>query len=127
VGWIGRLYASSDALGELVLRLGKRAFLAVAIAGGTGFATWAVPFTGELGIAPLWTLLLCWALLFGLATRPVAPILSAVAPIALSTGTPIDLKSLWRSCYSRRRGRGGLSLDSVAMCWAGVTCGCLQR
>jgi hypothetical protein len=88
VGWIGRLHASSDALGELVLRLGTRVFLAVAIAGGAGFAAWPVPFIGESGTAPLWTLLLCWTLLFGLATRPVALILSAVAPIALSTGIP---------------------------------------
>ncbi len=53
VRWISRLYISSDALGELVLALGTRVFLAVAIAGGTGFATWPVPFTGELGTAPL--------------------------------------------------------------------------
>ena len=88
VRWISRLYISSDALGELVLRLGTRVFLAVAIAGGAGFAAWPVPFTGDSGTAPLWTLLLCWTLLFGLATRPVALILSAVAPIALSSSIP---------------------------------------
>jgi hypothetical protein len=88
VRWISRLYISSDALGELVLRLGTRVFLAVAIAGGAGFAAWPVPFTGDSGTAPLWTLLLCWTLLFGLATRPVALILSAVAPIALSSRIP---------------------------------------
>src|ERR1700730_11649765 len=72
---ISQLYAASDTLGERVLPLGTRVFLATAIAGGTGVAMWPVPFTGELVTAPVSLLLLCWALLLGVATRPVALIL----------------------------------------------------
>ena len=45
---------------------------------GTGIAAWPVPLTGELVTAPWRLLLLCWALLFGVATRPVAVLLERV-------------------------------------------------
>src|SRR5271154_6385557 len=62
-----RLYAWSDALGNFALPLGTRLYLALAIAGGTGFAMWPLPLTGDLVTAPWSMLLLCWALLLGLA------------------------------------------------------------
>ncbi|HXA54895.1 MAG TPA: hypothetical protein VNV37_08485, partial [Solirubrobacteraceae bacterium] len=86
---ISRLYAWSDALGDFVLPVGTRLYLALAIAGGTGFAMWPVPLTGELVTAPWSMLLLCWALLLGVATRPVAVLLCALAPpIVLSSVAP---------------------------------------
>jgi Sigma-70, region 4 len=62
-----RLYAWSDALGDFALPLGTRLYLVLAIAGGTGLAVWPVPLTGELVTAPWWLLLLCLALLLGVA------------------------------------------------------------
>ena len=76
---ISRLYAWNDALGDFVLPVGTRLYLALAIAGGTGFAMWPVPLTSELVTAPWSMLLLCWALLLGVATRPVAVLLCALA------------------------------------------------
>ena len=117
---ISRLYAASDALGELVLPLGTRVILAIAIAGGTGFAMWPVPFTGELVTAPWWTLLLCWALLLGLGTRPVALILCALAPpIVLSAGIPDRFEVTLLLLLIAAKGAGKLSLDGAASCWAG--------
>ena len=113
---ISRLYAASDALGELVLPLGTRVTLAIAIAAGIGFAMWPVPFTGELVTAPWWTLLLCWALLFGLGTRPVALILCVIAPqIVLYAKFEVTLLLLLIAA----NGAGRVSVDALAACWAG--------
>ena len=118
---ISRLYAASDALGELVLPLGTRVILAIAIAAGTGFAMWPVPFTGELVTAPWWTLLLCWALLFGLGTRPVALILCALAPpIVLSANTPDQFEVTLLLLLIAAKGAGRVSVDALASCWAGT-------
>lgn len=118
---ISRLYAASDALGELVLPLGTRVILAVAIAAGTGFAMWPVPFTGALVRAPWWTLLLCWALLLGLGTRPVALIFCALAPpIFLSANTPDPLEVALLLLLIAAKGAGKLSVDALASRWAGT-------
>src|SRR5277367_6433450 len=112
---ISRLYAASDALGELVLPLGTRVILAIAIAAGTGFAMWPVPFTGELVTAPWWTLLLCWAFLLGLGTRPVALILCAIGPaIVLPSGVPDRSEVTLLLLLLAAKGAGWLSLDSAA-------------
>jgi uncharacterized membrane protein YphA (DoxX/SURF4 family) len=117
---ISRLYAASEALAELALPLGARVYLAIAIAGGTGFALWPAPFTGELVTAPWWTLLLCWALVLGLTTRPVALILCAVAPpIVLSAGAPHQFEITLMLLLLAAKGAGQLSLDAVAVWWTG--------
>jgi NADH:ubiquinone reductase (H+-translocating) len=116
-----RLYARSDALGDFALPLGTRLYLAIAIAGGTGFAEWPVPFTGELVTAPWWLLLLCWALLFGVATRPVAVLLCALAPpILLSGGTLDRFEVTLLLLLLAANGAGWLSLDRLAARWAGT-------
>ncbi len=114
-----RLYARGDALGDVVLPLGTRLCLAIAIAGGTGFAIWPVPLTGELVTAPWWLLLLCWALLFGVATRPVALLLCALAPpILLSVEAPDPFEVTLLLLLLATKGAGWLSLDGLASRWA---------
>ena len=116
---ISRLYAWSDALGDFVLPVGTRLYLALAIAGGTGFAMWPVPLTGELVTAPWSMLLLCWALLLGLATRPVAVLLCALAPpIVLSGVAPDRFEVTLLLLLLAAKGAGWLSLDGLAARWA---------
>src|ERR1700722_15236840 len=116
---VSRIYAGSDTLGELVLPLGTRVFLAIAIAGGTGFASWPVPVTGELVTAPWWTLLLCWALLVGLGTRPAALILCVVAPsIVLPSDVPDRFEVALLLLLLAAKGAGRLSLDHAVACLA---------
>ena len=117
--WVTQLYASSDALGEIVLPLGTRVFLAIVIASGAGFASWLVPFTGELVTAPWWTLLLCWGLLLGLGTRPAAIILCAVAPPIVIPGAVLDrFEVALLLLLLAAKGAGRLSLDSAVTCIA---------
>src|ERR1700733_5399082 len=114
-----RLYARSDALGDFVLPFGTRLYLALAIAGGTGFAAWPVPVTIELVTAPWSILLLCWALLLGVATRPVAVLLCALAPpIVLSSVAPDRFEIALLLLLLAAKGAGWLSLDGLAARWA---------
>jgi NADH dehydrogenase FAD-containing subunit len=116
---ISRLYACGDAFGDFALPFGTRLYLALAIAGGTGFAMWPVPFTGELVTAPWSMLLLCWAILLGLATRPVALLLCALAPpIVLSGVAPDRFEVTLLLLLLAAKGAGWLSLDGVAVRWA---------
>jgi NADH dehydrogenase/putative oxidoreductase len=116
---ISRLYAASDALGELVLPLGTRVALAIAIAAGTGFAMWPVPFTGALVTAPWWTLLLCWALLFGAGTRSVALIVCVIAPpIVLSANNQGQFEVSLLLLLIAANGAGRVSVDGLASGWA---------
>jgi NADH dehydrogenase FAD-containing subunit len=116
---ISRLYAASDTLGERVLPLGTRVFLATAVAGGTGVAMWPVPVTGALVTAPWPLLLLCWALLLGVATRPAALILCAIAPpIVLSAGISDRFEVVVLLLLLAVKGAGELSLDGAASSWA---------
>lgn len=116
---ISRFYAWSDALGDLVLPVGTRLYLALAIAGGAGLAMWPVPFTGELVTAPWSMLLLCWALLLGVATRPVAVLLCVLAPpILLSGVAPDRFEVTLLLLLLAAKGAGWLSLDGVAVRWA---------
>ncbi len=115
---ISRLYTASDALAELALPLGTRVYLAIAIAGGTGSAAWRAPFTGELVTAPWWTLLLCWALVLGLTTRPVALLLCALAPpTVLSVGAPHPFGITLMLLLLAAKGAGQLSLDALGSRW----------
>ena len=114
-----RLYARCDALGDFTLPLGTRLYLAIAIAGGTGLAVWPVPFSGELVTAPWWLLLLCWALLFGLAAQPVAVLLCGLAPpLLLSGGTADRFEVTLLLLLLAAKGAGWLSLDGLAVRWA---------
>jgi NADH dehydrogenase FAD-containing subunit len=116
---ISRLYAWSDALGDFVLPAGTRLYLALVIAGGTGFAMWPVPLTSELVTAPWSMLLLCWALLLGVATRPVAVLLCALAPpIVLSGVVPDRFEVTLLLLLLAAKGAGWLSLDGLAARWA---------
>jgi NADH dehydrogenase/putative oxidoreductase len=116
-----RLYHWSDALGADALPLGTRLCLAVAIAQGTGFAVWPVPFTGELVTAPWWLLLLCWALLFGVATRAVAVLLCALSmPILLAAVVPDRFDVTLLLLLLAAHGAGRLSLDGLAAQWASL-------
>ena len=102
-----------------MLPVGTRLYLALAIAGGTGFAMWPVPLTGELVTAPWWMLLLCWALLLGVATRPVALLLCALAPpIVLSGVAPDRFEVTLLLLLLAAKGAGWLSLDGLAARWA---------
>jgi NADH dehydrogenase FAD-containing subunit len=116
---ISRLYAWSDALGDFVLPVGTRLYLALVIAGGTGFAMWPVPLTSELVTAPWSMLLLCWALLLGVATRPVAVLLCALTPpIVLSGVAPDRFEVTLLLLLLAAKGAGWLSLDGLAARWA---------
>ena len=116
---MGRLYAWSDGFGDLALPFATRLYLSLAFAGGTGFAMWQVPFTGELVTAPWWTLMLCWALLVGVATRPVTLILWGLTPpIVLSSGTPDQFEVALLLLLLAAKGAGWLSVDGAAACWA---------
>ncbi len=120
---ISRLSARSDALGDFTLPLGTRLYLAIAIAGGTGLAVWPVPFSGELVTAPWWLLLLCWALLFGLAARirrGAAAVAGLAPPILLSSVTPDRFEVTLLLLLLAAKGAGWLSLDGVAALWAGT-------
>jgi len=118
---VSRLYALGDALADFTLPLGTRIYLALAVASGTGFAMWRVPLTGELVTAPWWLLLLCWALLLGLATRPVALLLSALAPPILVAGVAPDrFEVTILLLLLAAKGAGWLSLDYAAARCAGA-------
>ena len=114
-----RLYTCLDALGDFVLPLGSRLYLAIVIASGTGFAVWSVPLSGELVTAPWWWLLLCWALLLGVATRPMAVLSCALAsPIVLSGTAPDRFGVTLLLLLLVAKGAGWLSLDGLAARWA---------
>src|SRR5258707_727982 len=64
-------------------------------------------------------LLLCWALLLGLATRPVALLLCALAPpIVLSGVAPDRFEVTLLLLLLVAKGAGWLSLDGLAVRWA---------
>jgi NADH:ubiquinone reductase (H+-translocating) len=114
----GRLYAWSDIVGGLVLPTGTRLYLAVAIAGGTGFAMWHVPFTAELVTVPWWLLLLCWALFAGIATRPAALLLCALAPPVTISGVASDrFEITLLLLLLAATGAGRLSVDGAVAQW----------
>jgi NADH dehydrogenase/putative oxidoreductase len=116
---ISRLYTWSDAFGDFVLPFGTRLYLALAIVGGTGFAMWPAPLTGDLVTASWSMLLLCWALLLGLATRPVALLLCALAPpIVLSGVVPDRFEVTLLLLLFVAKGAGRLSLDGMTVQWA---------
>ncbi len=116
-----RIYARIDALGAIILPLGTRLYLGFAIAGGTGLAVWGLPLNGALVTAPWWLLLLCWALLFGVATRPVTVLLCVLAPPILSSGvTPDRFEVMLLLLLLAATGAGWASLDGVAAGWAAL-------
>jgi NADH dehydrogenase FAD-containing subunit len=114
-----RVYACSDALGAFILPFGTRLYLAVAIAGGTGYAMWQMPFTGDLVTAPWWLLILCWGLLLGAATRPVALLLYVLAPAVTIPGLAVDhFEITLLLLLLAAQGAGWLSVDAAAAEWA---------
>jgi NADH dehydrogenase FAD-containing subunit len=64
-------------------------------------------------------LLLCWALLLGVATRPVAVLLCALAPPIVLSGVATDrFEIALLLLMLAAKGAGWLSLDGVAVRWA---------
>ena len=117
-----RLYARSDHVADIALSLGTRLCFALAIAVGTGSAMWPAPIAGEFLTAPSWTLLLCWALILGVATRPVALLLCGLAPpIVLSDVVPDQLEVMVLLLLIAAKGAGRLSLDDLLARWADVS------
>jgi len=111
---INRLYAWSDVAAEIALPFGTRLYLALAIAAGTGAASFPAPISGALVTAPWWTVLLCWALILGAATRPAALILCGLAPPVVLSGTmadPFELALLLLLVAAA--GAGRISLDGL--------------
>jgi NADH dehydrogenase/putative oxidoreductase len=82
---------------------------------------WPLPLTGGLVTAPWWALLLCCALLFGVATRPVALILCALAPLIVHSADPTDQSEVTLLLLLiAAKGAGRLSVDALASDWAGT-------
>jgi NADH dehydrogenase FAD-containing subunit len=115
---VGRLYASIDRLSDVVLPLGTRLYLALAIAGGSGVAMWPQPISGELITAPWWIILLAWALIGGLATRLTAVILCVVAPLMVLSGTMDDrFGAMVLLLLVAAGGAGKISIDGLLARW----------
>ena len=114
-----RLYALSDHAADITLPLGTRVFLALAIAEGTGSAMWPAPVTGAFLTAPWWILMLCWALIFGVATRPVALLLCGlVPPVVLSGEVPDRFEVMLLLLLIAAKGAGRGSVDDLLARWA---------
>ncbi len=116
------LYRGFERLSADILPFGTRAYLAIAIAAGSGMAHWPQPISGDPLTAPWWILLLGWALIIGLLTRPVGIVLCLASPLSLlagqnheATGVVLLLLILAAS------GAGKLSLDWVVAKAAALT------
>jgi NADH dehydrogenase FAD-containing subunit len=114
-----RLYAWSDQFAATALPFGTRLYFALAIAEGTGAAIWPSPVTGALLTGPWWTLLFCWVLLFGVATRPVALLLCGLTPLIVhSGGVPDRFEVILLLALIAAKGAGRISLDNLIARWA---------
>ena len=118
-----RIYARIDALGAIILPLGTRLYLGFAIAG----ADWSrcvgrCPSTARWSPHPGGFCSSCWALLFGVATRPVdgAPVRALVTPILSSGVTPDRFEVMLLLLLLAATGAGWASLDGVAAGWAAL-------
>ena len=106
---ISRLYVRIDRWADVALPFATRVYLALYIAAETG----------ALLTTSWWILPLCWALVFGMATRIVAPALCMVAPpIILSAGTPDRFDVMLLLLLVAGKGAGPLSFDGLAGRWA---------
>jgi NADH dehydrogenase FAD-containing subunit len=112
-----RVYARCDALASVGLPLLTRLGLAFAIASGSGFAAWAVPGTGALVTAPWWVLLPCWALAFGVATRPVALLLCVLALTVFPDAASGRFEIVLLLVLVSTSGAGAISLDAPLVRW----------
>jgi NADH dehydrogenase FAD-containing subunit len=112
-----RFYAWCDAVAAVALPLATRLIVATMIAAGSGIAAWAVPGTGALVTAPWWLLLLCWALVLGAATRPVALLLCAAAPAVFPDALPGQIEVVLLLALVASGGAGVVSLDMLCARW----------
>ena len=83
---ISQLYAASDTLGDRCCRLERGSFLRPPSPEGPAWRCGQCPSPASWSRHPWSLLLLCWALLLGVATRPVALILCALAPPIVLSG-----------------------------------------
>ena len=117
-----RLYAWSDHFAEAALPFGTRLFFALAIGERISAAIWPAPITAEFLTEPWWTLLLCWALIFGVATRPVALLLCGLTPLIVHSGAvPDRFEVLLLLTLVAAKGAGRISLDDLIARWADAT------
>ncbi|GAB0114896.1 NAD(P)/FAD-dependent oxidoreductase [Acidisoma sp. C75] len=112
VRMIGGFYAGLDRGASAGLPLVTRLFLALLAAGGAGLALWPQPISGALLTAPWWLILLGWALILGVMTRPLALALGIIWPLMPllrpeQDGTALGLLLL----LILARGPGRISLD----------------
>jgi len=71
--------------------------------------------------APWWLLLLCWGLLLGIATRPVALLLCVLTPPIIISGlAPERFEITLLLLLLAATGAGGLSLDGAAAHWLAI-------
>jgi NADH dehydrogenase FAD-containing subunit len=112
-----RFYAQCDALARSALPFITRVDLAFVIAGGSGFAAWAVPGTGALVTAPWWVLVPCWALALGVATRSVALLLCALALTVFPGAMPGWFGVMLLLALVAASGAGVASLDAPLVRW----------
>jgi NADH dehydrogenase FAD-containing subunit len=114
-----RLYAWSDHFAAIALPFATRLVFALAIAEGTYRALGPAPITGELLALPWWTVLLCWALVCGMATRPVALLLCGLTPPIVLFGVVPDRPDvILLLALTAAKGAGRISLDDLIGRWA---------
>jgi NADH dehydrogenase FAD-containing subunit len=112
-----RCYATCDVFARSALPFVTRLGLAFVIAGGTGFAAWAVPGTGALVTAPWWVLLPCWALALGFATRPAALLLCGLALTVFPGAMLGRFEIVVLLALVATSGAGAISLDAPLVRW----------
>lgn len=90
----GRLYRVLDRVSAGLLPFATRGYLAITIAAGSGAALWPQPLSGDPLTAPWWLILIGWALIAGLLTRPACLLLCLMAPLSVLSGSGHDMTGL---------------------------------
>jgi NADPH-dependent 2,4-dienoyl-CoA reductase/sulfur reductase-like enzyme len=97
-----------------VLPFATRAYVAVTVAAGSGAALWPQPISGDPLTAPWWVILLCWALIAGVLTRPVGLLFCLAAPLSSLAGAGHDeIGLMLLLLLLAGSGAGKLSLDRM--------------
>ena len=112
-----RLYAKCDAVARVALPFVTRLGVAFVVADGSGVAAWAVPSTGTEVTAPWWVLMVCWALVLGIATRVAALVLCVLTLAAFSGAMPGQFGIVLLLALVAASGAGRLSLDAPLVHW----------
>ena len=111
---VNRMYRFLNRVSAAVLPFVTRAYVAVTIAAGSGAALWPQPISGDPLTAPWWVIVLCWALIAGLLTRPVGLLLCLAAPLSsLSSAGHDEIGVMLLLLLLAASGAGKLSVDWV--------------